>query len=68
MIEFLEVTKTYGKPGKVPPALENVSFVASYGYEFDDTFQGDEDLVSKFGINFGFGRGPLHNLPGLAGN
>lgn len=31
IIEFCEVTKTYGRPGKVPPALEEVSFSVVQG-------------------------------------
>ncbi|RMG99556.1 MAG: ATP-binding cassette domain-containing protein [Deltaproteobacteria bacterium] len=31
MLEFADVTKTYGRPGKVPPALDGVSFAVDEG-------------------------------------
>ncbi|WP_156820059.1 hypothetical protein [Synechococcus sp. PCC 7336] len=38
---------------------DTYSVFASYGQTFDDSFNGDSDLVSIFGINFGLGEGPV---------
>lgn len=38
---------------------DTYSIFASYGKTFDGDFKGDEDLFAIFGINFGWGKGPI---------
>jgi len=38
---------------------DTYSLFASYGKTFDDSFSGNDDLVTLFGINVGLGKGPI---------
>lgn len=38
---------------------ETWSLFASFGKDFDPDFKGDEDFVALFGINIGYGEGPV---------
>lgn len=46
-----------------PLPFDNISIIASYGKVFGEDFFGNEELVATFGINFGFGRGPVVAIP-----